>query len=651
MENTNNGAAYLFHEGTNYKAFEYFGAHRDGDGYVFRVWAPNTTAAYVVGLFNGWSEEDPMTRVDDAGVWEAHISADRFGDGYAYKYKFKAPYGDVYKCDPYGFYSEVPPETASRFFDISGYKWHDSKWIKARKNKFTRENLISQPMNIYELHAESWKKHEDGTFLTYKELAEELAPYAVQMGYTHVELMPMSEYPYGGSWGYQVVGYYSPTSRFGDPHGFMEFVDIMHQAGIGVIMDWVPAHFPKDAHGLCEFDGGYVYEYQGQDRMEQADWGTRRFDVGRPEVQSFLVSNAMYWAEMFHCDGLRVDSVASMLYLDYGKRDGEWVPNVYGDHRCLEAIAFFQKLNSAMVTYHPDVMMIAEESTAWADITTFDRDGLGFSMKWNMGWMNDTLSYMCLDPYFRKYNHDKVTFPMCYAYAEKFVLPISHDEVVHGKGSLINKMPGDYDQKFAGARTFMTYMMTQPGKKLMFMGGEIGQFDEWNYADSIQWFLLDFEKHSKYQLFCAELNNLYLKTPALWENDGGWEGFSWIDSENRDQSILAYRRIDKSGNEIIVVLNFTPVEREDFAVGVPFAGTYEEILASDNERFGGEGKLNGKVRSVNEPAHGLDQCIKITLPAHSACVFKCVRKAAPRKKAEPKEKAPAKKAAAKKEQK
>jgi 1,4-alpha-glucan branching enzyme len=402
-----------------------------------------------------------------------------------------------------------------------------------------------------------------------------------------------------------------------------------------------------------EFDGGYVYEYQGADRMEQADWGTRRFDVGRPEVQSFLVSNAMYWTEMYHADGLRVDAVASMLYLDYGKRDGEWVPNVYGNNRCLEAISFFQKLNSAMVTYHPDVLTIAEESTAWADITTFDREGLGFSMKWNMGWMNDTLSYACTDPYFRKWNHDKITFPMCYAYAEKFILPISHDEVVHGKGSFINKMPGEYDQKFAGAKAFMGYMMCQPGKKLMFMGGEIGQFAEWNYEKSIEWFLLDYDMHAKFQLYCAELNKLYLETPALWEMDGSWDGFCWIDADNREESILSFRRIDKHTGEVVVVLNLTPVCREGYEIGVPYAGTYTEIFASDNERYGGSGRLNGVVKTTGEEKNGYEQSIKVDLPGNSICIFKCTRKAPPKKtpeekKAAAEKKAPAKKPAAKK---
>lgn len=622
MENNQNSAAYFFHEGTNYTAYDYLGAHFEDGQYVFRVWAPNASAAYVCGLFNGWSESDPMERIEDGGIWECRISPDRFGDGYNYKYKFKTKYGDRYKADPYAFFAEHPPETASRFYDIGGYEWHDDIWMSSRRTKFTREKVSGEPLNIYEIHAGSWKRREDGSCLSYRELAEELAPYALQMGYTHVELMPISEFPYDGSWGYQVTGYYAPTSRFGEPRDFMEFVDIMHGAGIGVILDWVPAHFPKDEHGLCEFDGGYLYEYQGADRMEQADWGTRRFDVGRPEVQSFLVSNAMYWAKMYHIDGLRVDAVASMLYLDYGKKPGEWVPNVYGDARCLEAIAFFRKLNAAMVQYYPDVMVIAEESTAWPDVTSFEREGLGFTLKWNMGWMNDTLSYAVTDPLFRKYDHNKLTFPMMYAYAERFVLPISHDEVVHGKGSFLNKMPGDYDMKFAGARLFSAYMMTQPGKKLTFMGSEIGQFKEWDYEGSVEWFLLDYEKHARYQLYIAELNRLYLSTPALWEQDGGWEGFSWIDADNRDESVISYRRFDKSGNELTVVLNFTPVERKGFRVGVLKAGSYKEILSSDSLRFGGGGIENGELVSESVPSNGLDNSLSVDLPPLGALIIK-----------------------------
>ena len=627
----NNAAPYLFHEGTNYFAYEYFGAHFEDGEYVFRVWAPNANAAYVTGLFNSWSKDDPMYLVNDAGIWECRISPDRFGDGYNYKYLFENNGRDIYKSDPFAFYSELPPETSSRYYNIEGYCWNDEKWMKERKKKFNRQHVSAQPINIYEIHLESWKRHEDGTLLSYKEIAEELAPYVIQMGYTHVELLPITEYPFDGSWGYQVTGYFAPTSRFGTPKDFMEFVDIMHTAGVGVILDWVPAHFPKDAHGLCEYDGGYLYEYQGADRMEQADWGTRRFDVGREEVQSFLISSAQYWADKYHIDGLRVDAVASMLYLDFGREDGDWIPNVYGDNRCLEAIAFFRKLNSALVTNYPDVMTIAEESSNWPNVTTFDNEGLGFTMKWNMGWMNDTLSYAELDPIYRKYEHSKLTFSMMYAYNEKYVLPISHDEVVHGKKSFLDKMPGDYDTKFAGARTFMTYMMTIPGKKLNFMSNEIAQFSEWAYKKSVEWFMLDYPMHARYQLYCARLNHLYLDNPCFWEQDDSWAGFCWIDADNADESIISYRRFDKKGRELTVILNFTPVRRDGFRVGVGYSGSYEEVLSSDSVCYGGSGIENGIMKSDNIPCNGHPYSIVADIPPMGALIIRCKRKNPTRK--------------------
>ncbi len=625
MQQDNQGL-YLFHEGTNYRAFEYMGAHRTDDGYVFRLWAPGAEAVFIVGLFNDWSEQDPMVRIDPAGVWEGHISSQRFGEGYGYKYKLHTKKGELYKADPYAFYAELQPNTASRFWSISGFSWKDRAWMESRRTKYTREACKKQPINIYELHAASWMRRADGTFLSYRQLAQELAPYVLQMGYTHVELMPIMEYPFDGSWGYQLTGYFAPTSRFGTPQDFMAFVDHMHRAGIGVLLDWVPAHFPKDEAGLFELDGGPLYEYQGWDRMEQADWGTRCFDVGRPEVQSFLISNAVFWASVYHIDGLRVDAVASMLYLDYGKKDGEWVPNVHGDNRNLEAIAFFQKLNSAMATYYPDVLMIAEESTAWPDVTTFQRQGLGFSLKWNMGWMNDTLSFAELDPLFRKHNHDKVTFPMMYAYAEGFVLPISHDEVVHGKKSFLDKMPGSYEEKFAQARLFLAYMMTQPGKKLTFMGSEIGQFKEWDYKGQIEWFLLDYPAHAMLQLYSARLNHLYLETPALWERDDSWQGFGWIDADNRDMSVLSYRRIDQNGGEVIVLLNFTPVDRPRFTVGVPYKGRYEEIFTSDSLCYGGGGVQNGVLQTTDGSWGTFDQYLSLHLPGYSAILLQKISK-------------------------
>ena len=452
-----------------------------------------------------------------------------------------------------------------------------------------------------------------------------LVKEAAADGYTHVELMPLSEYPFDGSWGYQVCGYYAPTARHGTPEELKAFVDTMHEAGIGVILDWVPAHFPKDAHGLYEFDGQPLYEYQGKDRMEHPTWGTRCFDVGREEVQSFLISNAVYWAEKFHVDGLRVDAVAAMLYLDFDRKPGEWTPNVYGDNKNLEAIAFFQKLNGVMAREYPDVMMIAEESTSWEKITRLEDGGLGFTFKWNMGWMNDVLSYIKEDPIWRKYHHNKINFSLTYAFGEKYVLPISHDEVVHGKLSLLDRNPGEYEQKFAGTRAFMTYMMTHPGKKLMFMGCEIGMFREWDYADQIEWFLLQYDMHAALQLFAAELNHLYLASPPLWEVDDGWDGFSWIDADNADQSIFSYRRIDRRGRELIVLLNFTPVKREDFLLAVPKKGRYEEVLNSDEQRFGGTGVTNaGDLRSEPCTLRGGEQAIRVTVPPMSGVIFRRV---------------------------
>ena len=470
-------AKYLFAEGTNYKAYDYLGAHAEAGGVRFRVWAPNADAVYLVGDFNGWDESLPMEK--DGGIWECLLTDKTFWVGSKYKYKVVRNGNAVYKTDPYGYYTEVRPDNASIFYELDGYNWKDAAWLRTRAAH--KDDFYSRPMNIYEVHAGSWKKNADGSFYSYKQLADELVPYVRDMGYTHIELMPVAEHPFDGSWGYQICGYYAPTSRFGTPHDFMALIDAAHRAGIGVILDWVPAHFPKDVNGLYEFDGAPLYEFQGDDRKEHKSWGTRCFDVGRNEVQCFLVSNAAYWAEKYHIDGLRVDAVASMLYLDYDRKPGEWHPNVYGTNRSLEAIAFFKKLNGYMRSAYPDVLMIAEESTAWENVTRFDGDGLGFHMKWNMGWMNDALYYASTDPLFRKGNHSKITFSMMYAFSEYYVLPISHDEVVHGKKSLLDRFPGLYGQKFDGMRAFLIYMMTHPGKKLLFMGCENGQFTEWNY--------------------------------------------------------------------------------------------------------------------------------------------------------------------------
>ncbi len=628
-------APYLFHQGTNYHAYEYLGVHRDGDRVFFRVWAPNAEAVSLCGDFNGWQiGVNPLSRITQGGIWEISLPTDRISDGQTYKYHIRNGGREFFKADPYGRRMQLPPETASVICDVSPYAWKDDGWLRYRRGRFDRAHVCSQPINIYEVHPGSWQRHDDGSYLSYRELADELSVYVKQMGYTHVELMPIAEHPFDGSWGYQVCGYFAPTARYGRPEDLMYFVDHMHEAGIGVILDWVPAHFPKDAHGLYEFDGRPLYEYQGVDRMEHEGWGTRRFDVGREEVQSFLISNAVYWLKEYHFDGLRVDAVASMLYLDYDKRPGEWVPNVFGDNRCLEAIAFFQKLNSYLANAYPDVMTIAEESTAWANITGFENGGLGFSLKWNMGWMNDSLSYAEEDPLWRKYHHNKLNFSITYSFSEKFVLPISHDEVVHGKKSLLDRMPGEYGQKFAGTRAFMTYMMTHPGKKLLFMGSEIGMFREWDYEDRLEWFLLDYDMHARLQLFNASLNRFYLEHPALWDRDDSWDTFQWIDADNADQSICSYRRIARDGKELIVLINFLPVKRENFLLAVPDEGWYEEVFNTDDIRYGGTGEVNTGRRKT-EPCmlRGYSHAVSVTVPAHSAIILKLVRRApTPRKK-------------------
>ena len=613
-------APFLFHQGTNYHAADYLGAHKAPDGTAFRVWAPNARAVSVVGDFCDWQEGISMQRITPAGVWEA--IAPHAQDGMKYKFRITAEDGRIlYKADPYARAAERPPATASVLY-TSSYTWRDKSWLAYRKKTMAGGGFLHQPINIYELHPASWMRHEDGTYLSWEELARELAPYLKQMGYTHVELMPVMEHPFDGSWGYQVSGYFAPTARFGTPDDFRAFVDAMHEGGIGVILDWVPAHFPKDAHGLYEFDGQPLYEYQGVDRIEHSGWGTRCFDVGREEVQSFLISSAVYWIEEFHADGLRIDAVAAMLYLDYDRRPDEWCPNVFGDNRNLETISFFRKMNDYLRHVHPDVLTIAEESGDFGGVTA--PEGLGFSMKWCMGWMNDTLSYALLDPLFRRSAHNKMTFSMTYIFSERYVLPISHDEVVHGKLSLLDRMPGHYEQKFAGERVFYAWQMTHPGKKLHFMGNEIGQFREWDYDGQIEWFLLQYDMHAAMQRYYAALNHLYLEHPALWACDDSWEGMAWIDADNADESIYSYRRIDpKTKEEIIVVLNFTPVERRGFYVGVPEAGEYEELFNSDARAFGGGGLVNPTPLSSEAVlCHGLPHRIRFDLPPMSAVLLR-----------------------------
>ena len=617
---------YLFHEGSNSNAYEYFGSHRKNKNtVVFRVWAPDAKNVSVTGDFNDWSEtENPMKQLKNSGgVWEAEIKNIKPYD--MYKYCITAADGrTLMKCDPYGFHMETRPGTATKYYEIDDcYEWHDEKWVEGRNGK----NIYESPVNIYEIHAGSWKQYDDGNFYSYRALADALVPYVKKMGYTHIEFMPLTEYPFDGSCGYQVTGYFAATSRYGEPKDLMYLVDKCHENGIGVILDWVPAHFPKDANGLYEFDGGPLYEYSDPRKGEHYGWGTRVFDFGKNEVRSFLMSSASFWLKKYHLDGIRIDAVASMLYLDYDRKDGEWVPNKNGGNENLEAVEFLQKLNENIFRDFPYAMMIAEESTSWPMVTKpVFSGGLGFNFKWNMGWMNDILRYFSLDGFFRKYNHDCITFSMFYAFSENFVLPISHDEVVHGKKSLIDKMPGSYDEKFAGVRAFLGYMMAHPGKKLMFMGQEFGQFIEWNYEKGLDWLLLDYPKHRALQNYFKKINEFYKANPAFWQIDYSWEGFSWISSDDKDNSVIAFRRIDEKGKEIIVVCNFTNVERCDYRIGIPKKGAYKIVFNSDDVDFGGEGKGNkGKLKTESINMHGFEQSISLDLPPMSAIYIKKTR--------------------------
>ena len=616
----------LFHGGDAVRIYDFLGAHdfwMDGvQGTMFRVWAPNALSVSVVGDFNGWDQNaNHMHKISEGGVWEVWIP--NLGETAIYKFCVETPWFEkILKSDPFAFHTQTRPDNASIIYNYNKYQWNDEAWYKYKME----HNHFESPINIYEVHAGSWRKYADGNTFDYNKLADELIPYVKEMGYTHIEFMPMTEYPFDGSWGYQVTGYFAPTSRYGSPDMFMHFIDQCHQEGIGVILDWVPAHFPKDAHGLARFDGIHCYEYEDSRKGEHKEWGTYVFDYARYEVISFLVSSAMFWLDKYHVDGIRVDAVASMLYLDYNRRDGEWVANKYGGHEHLEAVEFIQRLNTAVHLHHPTVMMIAEESTSWPMVSRPVSDGgLGFDYKWNMGWMNDMLSYMSLDPLWRPYHHNSITFSFLYAFSENFLLPISHDEVVYGKGSLINKMPGDYDMKFAGVRVFLSYMMAHPGKKLTFMGAEIGQFDEWNSTEELQWGLLGFEKHKKLNDFFRALNDFYKENSCMYQVDFTWEGFQWIHHDDYQHSVIAFRRIDKDGNNIIVVCNFQPMYRENYAIGVPEYGVYAEVFNSDDEQWGGTGKSNGtNIHAVEEEMHGLEQSIHINLPPMSALYLKCV---------------------------
>lgn len=622
--NPNAFPLHLFYEGKNFDAQRFFGAHteeRDGiKKTVFRVWAPNAIDVSVVGDFNNWDRHaNTMLPVAD-GVWEAAL--DQLPPYTIYKYSILTKSGDVLlKNDPYGTHFETAPQNATKLFE-SEYKWKDAKWLK----KKAETNIYKSPMNIYEVHFDSWRTYEDGNPLSYVEFAKQIVPYMKELSYTHIEFMPLTEYPFDGSWGYQVCGYYAPTSRFGTPDDFRYFVNTLHAAGIGVILDWVPAHFPKDEHGLFEFDGHPLYEYTGKDRMEHKGWGTRCFDVGRPEVQSFLVSNALYWLREFHLDGLRIDAVASMLYLDYDRKPGEWIPNSYGENKNLEAIAFFRKLNTAIFGEFGDVLMIAEESTAWPMVTgPVDKGGLGFNFKWNMGWANDMFDYVSRDPLFRRYDHEKLTFPLMYAFSENYILPVSHDEVVHGKKSLLDKMFGGYEDKFACMRAFLVYMITLPGKKMTFMGTEFAPFREWDYQNQLEWFMLDYPAHAKMFEFTSALNNFYLQTPSLWQIDDGWDGFEWIDADLRDMNTITYRRKALDGSSVSVIINFSPVAHGHFRLKVPESGTYRIAFSSEDERFGGKGDMKKKSFKASKNESG-GFYVDIDIPAYGGLILSDAKK-------------------------
>ncbi len=603
-----------FYSGRDCRAFDYMGAHpyeQDGEqGYLFRVYAPEAEKVSVMGEFNDWNREaDPMER-DEQGIWEKFIP--HVAEYAAYKYSVWAKSGDIFdKSDPYGFHAETRPGNASKVYDIEGYEWGDESWLSWRSEHLPYSN----PVNIYECHLGSWKVHEDGNFYSYRQLADELVPYVKEMGYTHIEFMPLTEYPFDGSWGYQVIGYFAATSRYGTPKDLMYLVDKAHQAGLGVIMDWVPAHFPKDGCGLVEFDGSYLYEYADPLKMEHKEWGTRVFDYGKVSTRNLLFSSAMFWIEKFHMDGLRVDAVASMLYLDYN-RQNEWRPNIHGGRENLEAVDFLRLLNENILTAHPDVMMIAEESTAWPMVTKPGYDGgLGFNFK-------------CKDM------HDKITFSFMYAFSENYILPLSHDEVVHGKCSLIGKMPPPYENQFGGLRALYGYMTAHPGKKMLFMGGEFAQFSEWAYQKGLDWMLLDYPAHRQMQNYVKALNQFYLSAPQLWEQDTDWRGFEWISHEDNRNNIIAFRRIAKDGTDLVAVVNFSPEVQQHYRIGVPFAGTWEEVFTSDRTEFGGSGASNGRVRTSSKPMHGQEQSISIQVPRFGVLFFKGKPRAKRRTKAE-----------------
>lgn len=610
---------YLFCSGNHYKIFEKLGANKitvNGvEGVSFGVWAPNAKTVSVIGDFNNWDgRRNPMRLLGDSGIWELFVPGLQQYDRYKFQIKQKN-YQVVNKADPYAKFAQLRPDTASMVFDSSDYQWNDKKWLHFREN----HNMYRQPMNVYEVHLGSWMRclEEGGRPLSYQEASEKLVHYVLEMGYTHIEFLPLTEHPYDGSWGYQVTGYYAPTSRYGNPNQLKHLIDTCHQHHIGVILDWVPAHFPKDEAGLVRFDGTALYEHENPKRGEHPQWGTLIFNYGRKEVTNFLIGNAIYWIEEFHVDGLRVDAVASMLYLDYGKNDGEWIPNERGGRENLEAEEFLKHMNSVITGRYSGIMMIAEESTSWEGVTrSANYNGLGFGLKWNMGWMNDYLAYLKKDPIYRRYHHNMLTFSMAYAYSEKFILALSHDEVVHGKGSMVDKMPGDIWQKFANLRVAYGFMYGHPGKKLLFMGNEFGQFSEWSEARSLDWNLLEYDHHRNLQQYLKDLNHLYKTEPAFWDMDFEYRGFEWIECDDPDSSVVSFvRRAEGHHSELVFICNFTPNTYFQFRVGVPVSGTYEEIFNSDQEKYGGCGVINRKsVVSQRVPWNRCQSSIMIVVP-------------------------------------
>ncbi|MDE6200551.1 MAG: 1,4-alpha-glucan branching protein GlgB [Clostridiales bacterium] len=638
-----------YHHGDMFDAYKYLGCHFDpktGTA-VFRVWSTRATSIAVIGDFNNWDNNaHRMTKITEAGIWEVTVTGVKLYDNYKFYIENGFSY-PIYKCDPFAFHRETFEGTNAKVVDVDHFNWTDGEYLKNKKNPY------SAPMTVYEAHMASWRRYADGNTFDYRKFADEMSEYLKEMGYTHLELMGVAEYPFDGSWGYQVTGYYAPTSRYGTPEDFAYLVDKMHSCGIAVILDWVPGHFPKNGDGLYEFDGGPLYEHSDPLRMEHKEWGTRCFDYGRNEVRNFLISNAFYWLDKYHIDGLRVDAVASMLYLDYGRY--EWRPNIYGGNENLEAVDFLRRLNTAVFAKYPNALMIAEESTAWGGVSRpVDMGGLGFNFKWNMGWMNDTLSYIKVDPVFRKYHHNTITFSMIYAFTENFILPISHDEVVYGKGSLINKMPGDYDMKFAGVRNFLTYMWSHPGKKLLFMGAELGQFNEWNFSKELDWNILEYPAHKDLQKFVSVLNGIYKNYPAMHEIDYDWKGFEWLVADDYQQNILVYERRDSDENRMLAIINFSPVPHEGYRFGA-HEGEYTELLRTEIFKWNQSGTVY-KTDAI--ASHGKDNSLAIDVPPMGGILLYCP---SGKKKAEAKpaaekveqakpaaeKKAPAKKAAAK----